>query len=387
MSSKTNEILREHSRLLRNVSKTLCCAVTSAQNAGGGGGGGCLTADFSADSTSFNFWETVTFTDATSGTPTEWLWDFGDGTFSTLQNPTHLYPAVGTYSVTLKASDTLGGGGSVTKSSYITVGGDSDASAFIVATEITDATIGQAINTLVVALKAASVWTKQYAIYPFVGGTEFTHRFNLKNPLDTDAAYRLNFFLGWSHSATGALSNATQTLCSTHMILNTLTNWVTDNSMVAWNRSSTLGISASAGVLMGVGDTGTGAQRFCLSALRSNGIPFYDSGLSARVTGSVLADAKGFWGGVCRANNDRELYRNGVSIGTSSVTNTETAAAYPVYIGGLCDLTGFSSVSQIQQERLPCEFAFAGIGKALSDTEMSDYYTAVLAFQTTLSRN
>ena len=46
---------------------------------------------------------TVTFTDATTNTPSQWEWDFGDGNTSTLQNPSHTYAAVGPYIVCLTA--------------------------------------------------------------------------------------------------------------------------------------------------------------------------------------------------------------------------------------------------------------------------------------------
>jgi PKD repeat protein len=39
----------------------------------------------------------------------QWLWDFGDGNTSTLQNPVHTYTTVGTFTVTLVATDTLTG--------------------------------------------------------------------------------------------------------------------------------------------------------------------------------------------------------------------------------------------------------------------------------------
>lgn len=45
----------------------------------------------------------VTFTDTSSGSPTSWFWDFGDGNSSTLQNPTHTYNTSGVFSVTLTA--------------------------------------------------------------------------------------------------------------------------------------------------------------------------------------------------------------------------------------------------------------------------------------------
>ncbi len=46
----------------------------------------------------------VTFTDLSSGNPTGWNWDFGDGTTDNVQNPVHVYVHPGTYTVTLKIS-------------------------------------------------------------------------------------------------------------------------------------------------------------------------------------------------------------------------------------------------------------------------------------------
>ena len=46
----------------------------------------------------------VTFTDNSTGA-TGWLWNFGDGTTSTLQNPVHYYSTLGTYTVTLTVSN------------------------------------------------------------------------------------------------------------------------------------------------------------------------------------------------------------------------------------------------------------------------------------------
>ncbi len=46
---------------------------------------------------------TVNFTDHSTGGPKKWRWDFGDGTMSTAQNPTHVYGGIGRYTVTLEA--------------------------------------------------------------------------------------------------------------------------------------------------------------------------------------------------------------------------------------------------------------------------------------------
>ena len=51
----------------------------------------------------------VTFNNTTTGTTatTNYLWNFGDGVFSTLMNPSHTYTANGTYTVSLIASDSI----------------------------------------------------------------------------------------------------------------------------------------------------------------------------------------------------------------------------------------------------------------------------------------
>jgi hypothetical protein len=66
---------------------------------GPGGGGSAIDVDFTwtVDGNNVSFTVVSTFTSPT----VQYLWDFGDGSTSTLMNPTHSYAAVGTYSVTL----------------------------------------------------------------------------------------------------------------------------------------------------------------------------------------------------------------------------------------------------------------------------------------------
>ncbi len=62
----------------------------------------------------------ISFTDQSTNSPTSWLWNFGDGTTATTQNPTHLYTANGTFTVTLQATNSIGSN-SLVKTNYITV--------------------------------------------------------------------------------------------------------------------------------------------------------------------------------------------------------------------------------------------------------------------------
>ncbi|MAB80321.1 MAG: hypothetical protein CMJ89_13285 [Planctomycetes bacterium] len=65
-------------------------------------------ANFETNPTSGESPLTVTFTDRSSGGPTSWSWDFGDGSTSTSQNPTHIYTALGTYTVSLMSEGPAG---------------------------------------------------------------------------------------------------------------------------------------------------------------------------------------------------------------------------------------------------------------------------------------
>lgn len=51
---------------------------------------------------------TVTFTDISINEPTDWVWDFGDGAISGIQNTAHTYATIGSYNVCLTASNAAG---------------------------------------------------------------------------------------------------------------------------------------------------------------------------------------------------------------------------------------------------------------------------------------
>jgi PKD repeat protein len=79
-------------------------------------------AEFSATNTTGCGPLSVSFSDASTGSPTSWLWTFTGGTpaTSTSQNPTVVYNAPGTYAVTLRATNQFGNN-TITKQSFVTV--------------------------------------------------------------------------------------------------------------------------------------------------------------------------------------------------------------------------------------------------------------------------
>ncbi|MDX8549241.1 PKD domain-containing protein, partial [Methanospirillum purgamenti] len=83
---------------------------------------GGIVADFTASPTSGTAPLTVQFTDTSTGSPTMWAWEFGDGTTEgMLANPSHTYQNPGTYTVKLTASSQTGGTSTKTKEGFITV--------------------------------------------------------------------------------------------------------------------------------------------------------------------------------------------------------------------------------------------------------------------------
>ncbi|MEM6270363.1 MAG: PKD domain-containing protein [Bacteroidota bacterium] len=112
-----------------NCQDTSCQTVTT----------GCPapTATFAATPTLLS----VAFNDQTLGSPTNWLWDFGDGNTSIMQNPTHTYAAPGSYTVCLTVTDTCGTDSSCQS---VTVACPQPSSAFSFTQNMFDATFSDA---------------------------------------------------------------------------------------------------------------------------------------------------------------------------------------------------------------------------------------------------
>lgn len=77
-------------------------------------------AEFTANRTTINEGQNVQFTDQSTNIPTSWSWNFGDGGTSTAQNPLYTYSTAGTYTVSLRATNSAGYDDEV-KTNFITV--------------------------------------------------------------------------------------------------------------------------------------------------------------------------------------------------------------------------------------------------------------------------
>ncbi len=258
------------------------------------------------------------------------------------------------------ASGSAGGGG-----------GDADADAFIAAAGITDATQQTALQTLVTTLKSDDVWDKCNAIYPFVGGTATAHKFNLKDPQDTDAAYRLDFNGTWTHDANGAKANGTTSdFADTH--------WdVTSDASVNEHHNfkyATIPSNISCGY------DGQGSPYLIIGTCQQ--LEFFSGGAVSSNGGDRTG---GYAQGILRtASNNAYFYRylnsNQGAGWNAWITKTDNVGSIlsANYYLGKVNTAGFANNDTL---------GFYTLGGTMTQAEFSLLYDAAQAFNTTLSRD
>jgi hypothetical protein len=250
-----------------------------------------------------------------------------------------------------------------------------DAWAFLDAAGIKSSRQQRAVIELVRGLKNAQLWTKMKAIYPFVGGTATTHKFNLKDPRDADAAFRLSFFGGWTHSSNGSVGNANNAYADTFLVPSiSLTNINLHLSYYS-RTSSTATTSCELGV-----SKQYGGNDFVQLRSAAN----YAAGdVNTVLNYTTTNNASGYWLASTRANNDRKIWLNTNSEATLTTVNTSFITAFNLYLGARANVTlgGYQAVLYSDKQ---C--AFATIGDGLTDTDATNLYNIVQRYQTSLGR-
>ena len=247
-------------------------------------------------------------------------------------------------------------------------GVDPDAAAFISAAGITNSTQKTAVNQLVLDLKSYSLWTKFSAIYPFVGGTATSHKYNLKDPRDLDAAYRIQFNGGWTHDSNGIRGDGSTGYADTFAAMNTSAIPNRSNHWSCYIRILPSGTQYNGILDFSVfrafgGVWGTSQNWF--ASLQN----FSNSGIGSQI---------GFAMGTVTSTSASALYRNGSSIWTPNNPGSMTNQ-YNYYLGAT-NQSGSPSFYNTTN------IALASLGGPMNATEASNFNTAVQAFQTTLGR-
>lgn len=250
-------------------------------------------------------------------------------------------------------------------------GGDADVAAFIAAAGISDPTIEGALETLVTSLKADGIWAECLAIYPFVGGDATSHSYNLKNP----AAFQITWNGTVTHNANGVTGNGTTGYGATGLQPSvSLTQ--DDTHLAIYSRTD------SAGSYSEVGAQNDSLSKYVRISLRLGNTNFASDQYGSNSLAVANTDSLGFHVATRRAVNQHEAYKNGSSI----VTNTNSGSGGPV-----TDITSEIYVLAVNDNGSAVRFsarniAFISIGTGLTNTEVSNYTTAVETFQDALTR-
>lgn len=258
---------------------------------------------------------------------------------------------------------------------------DAASTAFFTSSGITDVTQKIAINDLVVGLKADGLWALMYAIYPFVGGTASTHKWNLKDPRDLNAAYRLTFSGGWTHNANGITGNGVNTYAQLHTS--------TASSMGAYSRVSTTGVFVGCAVDTQDGDCNSNNTYYLLFAGNSITSAYYNISTGAAPwtkffsivdEGSILANTINIYRNGSDINNLSPAYANWAKGGV----NNYMLGAIGFYAYDCDGNLSSSSVANYGNANLAFTYLSDSV---LNATQNANLNTRIVAFQTALSRN
>jgi hypothetical protein len=253
--------------------------------------------------------------------------------------------------------------------SYTSFVFDPDALAYFAAnTAITDDADKLAIDAFYKGLKEDGIYTKIKAMYlPKWGGAAF-NKWNLIDPRDLDAAFRLTFFGGFTHASNGLIGSA-NSHADTHLAPASIL------SLNSTHISSYIGSAAlsSSRATLGACTTSFAEGLFIVPNI-SNRI-YYDVNSSSSGNNSLaMVGVLGLILTSRTVSTEIKAFKNGTIVGANSRTSTApTANSLSLFaINNNGTKSSFYDGRQI----------FFTIGDGLSDTEQADLYTRVQTLMT-----
>jgi len=224
-----------------------------------------------------------------------------------------------------------------------------------------------AILDLVTDLIDYELWDKMKAIYPMVGASAAACSQNLKS-----SSFTGTFTTGWTYASTGVTPNGAA-------YMDTGLNMASELSQNNVHISVYLRTNTTAATVS-IGATGAGLN---------NGVYIYPRLLSTSAyfsafngtngnSSAVVSSSLGLFVASRIISTSEQFFQNTTK--TSNTNNSTTPSSINIYLGANNN-NGTASNFDTRQN------AFASIGEGFTDLEESNFYNAVQAFQTTLSRN
>ena len=226
-------------------------------------------------------------------------------------------------------------------------------------------------------LQTSGLLDKMTAIYPFIGGTAGSHKFNALNPIDSDSAFRLTFNGGWTHTSEGAKPNGVNAYANTYLSgatyldrysLHTSSYLFTQNTQRAYD----IGAQTGSG---GLSTRINLSSYFTIAGI--NYVSFNNNTVTSDFTPAPLGTT-GFTISNRTSDTVSKYFSNGIQIASSSVVTNGTVP-YAIWIGGNNNNGSLEFPS-------PRGTGFVSIGSGLTDSEISLFNTCVETYQGALGR-
>ena len=216
-----------------------------------------------------------------------------------------------------------------------------------------------AVIQLVIQMKLNGIWDKMKAIYPMVGASAAACAQNLKS-----SSFTGTFSGGWAYASTGITSNGTNAFMDTGLNLNIM-NSINNISYGYYCRTNNLSLGS-----FGWGVPNNINNEFWIRYTDSKKYGYlFDSGND----GGAVSNCRG-WNVMSRIASTTKYIQINSTIDTYASVSSGTLISRNFI---------FAQGSQGFEAR---ENALGFIGDGITFSEMSNLYTAVQAFQTSLSR-
>ena len=301
------------------------------------------------------------------------------------QTPTPTISVTPTITPTQTVTPTISLTPSITPTQSALPSGTTEANAYLTAvvnaggTGI-DSTVSAATRTLFTSLVSNGLWDKMTGFYPLLGGTSASVKFNGKNPIDTDGAYRLTLNGGWTYTSSGMTGNYSNTYADTHISGTTLNRYSYHHSYYSLTQTSN-SFEQDMGARNGSGGLGT------YSEFTANYIAFggnyrqYNVNSIGLATDSASANSgtTGYFIASRTSDSTTYLWKNG-SYNLSGTTATNGTIPFSIYIGATND-NGTAADPNSKA------VGFASVGQGLTPSEMTTLSSIVNTWATSISRN
>ena len=224
-----------------------------------------------------------------------------------------------------------------------------------------------ATNQLVLDMKSAGIWSSMKAVYPMVGASAAACAQNLKS-----SSFTGTFSSGWTFASTGVTGNGTSAFFNTTCAPSQMSQDSIHMSYYSRDNLAQFG-------MMGASNTGVVNLIYLQPRYLNDSYYVYaNNATGANSLSGASTTSQGFYLIERTTSTNNRYFRNG-SLVNSAVITSATPSNNSIYVGAANFPTSVEYSSR--------ECALASIGDGLTDTQASNFYTAVQAFQTTLSRN